>query len=133
MDARIRPGVSRERKSAANLDLVSDDGAVFVAHGLDFCDGKAAIAEIGERALQRLMEFVLQGGGLFRRSKDASVDTILLAMAPVGEENELHLPGIDGQSDLGLITKPGTRREQDEDEDENHGDIVLPGAAFIGP
>jgi hypothetical protein len=109
------PQTGREHNSVANLNLVGDDGAVFVAHGFDFAYGKAAISQIGKSSLEGLVQLVLQGGRLLRRSEDAGIDAILLAMAIVGEKEKLHLLLVDGHADLWLIAEPGVRREQDKD------------------
>jgi len=75
----------------ANFDFIGDDGALFVAHGFDFGDGKAAIAKIGKSALESLVQLVLKGRSLLRGSENAGVDAVFLAMATVGEEEKLDL------------------------------------------
>src|ERR1700732_1404553 len=138
MDARGEAGVSITPKDAqdrltAYFDLVGDHRALFVTHGFNVGDGKAAVAQIGESALQGLMKFVLQGGSLLWWGEDASVDAVLLAMAIVGEQHKLDLVRRGGDANLGLVAKPAARSEQHKDENENDGDVVLPSATFIGP
>src|SRR6476661_1593470 len=77
----------RGTESAVNLDFVSDHGPFFVAHGFDVGDGKAAVAQVGKGALQRLVQFVLKSGCLFGRSENACIDAIFLAMTIVGEKD----------------------------------------------
>src|SRR5882672_6081461 len=72
-------------KSATNFDLIGDYGSFFVAHGFDFGDRKAAVAQIGEGALQGLVQLILQGGSLLRRRENAGIDAILLAMTIIGK------------------------------------------------
>jgi hypothetical protein len=93
MDAPAEAGVSAKKcrhKSAANFHLVGDHGAVFVAHGFNFGDGKATVAQIRQGTLQSLVQFVLEGGSLLRRGEKAGIDAILLTMTIVGEKDELN-------------------------------------------
>jgi hypothetical protein len=70
---------------------------------------------------------------LLGRGEDASVNAVLLSMAIIGEEHELDLIGRGRQADLRLVAEPAPRGEQDKNEDESDGDIILPGSAFVGP
>src|ERR1700686_295772 len=138
MDARGKAGVSITPEDAqdrltAYFDLVGDHRALFVTHGFNVGDGKAAVAQIGESTLQGLVKFVLQSGSLLWRGEEASVDAVLLAVAIVGEQPKLALVRRGGGANLGLITKPAARSEQHKDENENNGNVVLPSATFIGP
>src|ERR1700738_5080909 len=97
MDACVKAGVSRTENKAhrlsTNFDFVGDHGAFSVSYGFDFGNGEAAVVQIGESALQSLVQFVLQSGSLLGWGEDASVNAVLLSMAIIGEEHELDLIG----------------------------------------
>ena len=76
------------------------------------------------------MQIILEGelGG---RREDPSIYAIGLAIAILGEEQDL--PRCRGDAAGWLVVEPVARREQGEQQDDRDGDIVLPGAAFIRP
>jgi len=116
MDARVEPGVSRteaEARSTVNFDFIGDNGTPFVAHCFNVGDRESAIVQIGESALQSLVQLVLQSRSLLGRSEDASVNAVLLSMAVVGENDELDLIGCGRHANLRLVAEPAARREQD--------------------
>src|SRR5690242_8876061 len=119
MDARVGACVSTKKtgaQSAVNLDFVGDYGALFVAHGFNVGDRKAAVAQVRKRTLQCLVQFVLKSGSLLGRSENAGVDTILLAVTIVRKKDQLHLLRCGGwHANLRLIAEPAGRREQHED------------------
>ena len=115
----------------ADLDLVRDDVAVFVADGFDARNGETSIAQVGIRFLQGVVEFVLKLGGAFGRSQDAGVNPIGFVFS--GLLQEFDLTGICGHPDLRLIVEPLGWRGENEENDEDDAHIVLPATAFVGP
>src|SRR5258707_3761577 len=114
MDARVEPGVSRtetEARSTVNFDFIGDNGAPFVAHCFNVGDRESAIVQIGESALQSLVQLVLQSRGLLGRSEDASVNAVLLSMAVVGENDELDLIGFGRDANFLLVPGPDPKRD----------------------
>ena len=53
-----------------NLDLVGDDVAVSVAHGIDLGDRETPVAEHGQRLFQRVVKIVLESRSLLGRSEN---------------------------------------------------------------
>src|SRR5690348_10050607 len=65
---------SQESLLMADLDLIGDDHALFVAQRFDPGNREVAVAQLRQRLLQRGMEIALQGK--LRRRQDASVHTV---------------------------------------------------------
>jgi len=115
----------------ADLHLVRDNVAVFVADGFDAGNGETSIAQVGIRFLQGVVEIVLKLGGAFGRSQEAGVNAIGFVFS--GLSQEFDLTGICGRPDLRLIVEPLGWRGENEKNDEDDGHIVLPATAFVGP
>ncbi len=115
----------------ADFDFVGDYGAGFVADGFDLADGEAAIVESVAGFLESVVKIVLESWSAFGRSEDAGVHFVDFGFAGFGEE--LDLRGVDREADLGLIVEPASGSGENEENDEDDGDVVLPGAAFVGP
>src|SRR5260370_39711631 len=129
MDARVEPGVSRtetEARSTVNFDFIGDNGTPFVAHCFNVGDRESAIVQIGESALQSLVQLVLQSRGLLGRSEDASVNPVLLSMAVVGENDELDLIGCGGHANYGVEPTPTATRWHANNKHENHRNLAVP-------
>jgi len=114
----------------ANLDLVSNDHAMFIANGLDLGAQEISIVQFGKRLLQRRVKVALQGEPRWR-SENARVDPVGQPAAILG--NQLNLPRRDGHPAGGFVIEPCPRREQHKDENQDDGKVVLPGAALVGP
>ena len=115
----------------ADFDLVGDHGAGFIADGLDFADGEAAIAQSVAGFLERVVEIVLEGGSAFGGSEDARINFVNFGFPGLGEEFDLR--GVHGEAHLGLIAEPASGSGEDKEKDEDDGDVVLPGTALVGP
>src|SRR5256885_4466825 len=116
-----------------NFDLIGDYSAKLVAHRFDFGDGEPSISQIRQGALQGVMQIVLEGRSLFGRSKDARVYAVDLAVAGIRKDHQLDLLGCRGHSYLRLIMEPGSRGEQNKNQDYDYREVVLPGSALVGP
>lgn len=68
---------------AMNLDFVRCDRSLFIAHRLNPGYREPPIAQVGERALQGIVQVVLQRWRLFRRSQYACIHAILLAVTVI--------------------------------------------------
>src|SRR5277367_7143170 len=94
-----------------NFHLVGDYRAIGVADRLYVRDGKALVAEIGERFLQGVMELIFERGGLRGRREDAGIDAIGFGSGFAFEQYHLSRR-IGRKANLGLIMKPGARRDR---------------------
>lgn len=115
----------------ANFDLVSDDGAGFVANGFDLANGETAVLEIEAGFLKSVVKIVLKSRSALGRSKHASVDFVDFRFADFGDAFDLG--GIGGEADLRLVAEPASGSEEYEGKDNADGDVVLPGGALVGP
>ena len=66
-----------------NVDFVGGDSSFFVAHRLDPGYREPSVAQVGQGALQGIVQIVLQRWSLFRRSQYPRIHAILLAMTVI--------------------------------------------------
>src|SRR5215471_7269108 len=111
--------------------LVGRHSALFVANRFDVGDLKAAILQGRLRALQSAMQFVLQLRHLLGRGQNPRVHLVGLQVAGFGEQ--LDLSRSCRHDPRRLVAKPAGRGKQNEDQDGDYGEVVLPGTSLVGP
>src|SRR5215475_13783368 len=116
---------------AAQRNLISDYGSVFVGLGLNIKDFETAILQVGKIFLQGAMELVLQLRHLFGWGQDAGINTV--GALRTGSRKQFDLLSLRRKRRFRLIAQPRSGHEEDKDQDADDGDVVLPGAAFEGP
>ncbi len=114
----------------ADLHLVGNYSALFVAQRFDPGDGEVSTVQFRQRFLERGVDVILQRKSC-RGRQDSGIDAVGLPVALF--RDQLYLPWCGRASAFRLVVEPSARREQHEHQDEDHGYVVLPRAAFVRP
>lgn len=113
-----------------NFHLVGDHRALLIAERFDFGDGEISTMEFGQRFLEGGMQIVLKRESC-RRGKDAGIHAICDPVSVFG--NKLDLARCDGRSALWFVMEPCSWGNERENQNENDGEVVLPGSSLVGP
>src|SRR6266446_2888293 len=116
---------------SAKRNLIGNDGALRIANGFNVGDFKPAVLQRGLSPLQRAVKFVLELRHLLRGSQDARVHLVHLLISLFAQKFDLRR--CRGNFARRLVMKPATGSEQNENQDGDYREVVLPRAALIGP